>query len=75
VLDLEDSAQCGFELAMPREAAPQKRRIPVLSPLGSRLLGLRKLDIAHLTTGRTRRDLAAVQVRHIVVEKPIMRPP
>ena len=46
VLDLKDNSRLSFELVMPNEAAPKSRRLSVLSPLGSSLLGLERGDFS-----------------------------
>jgi transcription elongation GreA/GreB family factor len=48
LLDLNDNSRISFELVMPNEASPRKRRISVLSPLGASLLNLKKGDTSRV---------------------------
>lgn len=48
LLDLTDQITASFELVMPNDADPKNRRISVLSPLGSSLLGLKREDICRV---------------------------
>ena len=51
LLDLEDQSKSRFVLVMPRDADPERRKISVLSPLGSNLLGLKKGDTSRINVG------------------------
>ncbi|RLQ20434.1 GreA/GreB family elongation factor [Seongchinamella sediminis] len=51
LFDLEDQSTSRLLLVMPRDADPERRKISVLSPLGSNLLGLKKGDTSRINLG------------------------
>lgn len=52
LLDLKDLTRDTFALVLPKDADLKKKRISVLSPLGSSLLGLQQGDICRTTLFR-----------------------
>ena len=64
VLDLEDMSRASFELVVPTEAAPTSRRISVLSPLGSSLLGLKVGDFSRIDFGGRRHKFQILDIRY-----------
>lgn len=64
LLDLKDQTQASFELVMPNEAAPRNKRISVLSPLGSSLLGLKKGDISRVNLWRSSHEFKIMGIHY-----------
>ncbi|WP_018137875.1 MULTISPECIES: GreA/GreB family elongation factor [unclassified Thioalkalivibrio] len=62
LLDLQTEETYLVELCEPEHAQPERGKISILSPLGSRLLGLRKNSLAEITLLRSRLRFLVIEI-------------